>query len=527
VNAALEKKIPPRWLFAFGSTSKKLFSRQPVVDGSSFSQYLIAAAVVIAVTLAAFLFEPFVGIHSTAFIFLLVVVVMALFVGRGPTLLAATMSALLWDYYFLPPIYAFRITHLEDGILLGMYFGVSLVLGQLTARIRAQEKTERQREEHSTALYLLTRELTEATDPDQMLEKAVIQMERAFKAKIAVLVPDWTKRLKQYPHPASTLRINDQDREVAAWVFENGKSAGKFTDNLPLTGAFYLPLATSSETLGVIGLQFSQTFAPTIHQRNLLDAFVRQIALALDRHRLQEVSEKSKLLTESERLSKTLLNSISHEIRTPISAIKSATSNLIEFREAPLSESQQAMIAEIQEATERLNRLVGNVLEITRIESGRVKPKLNLYDVRDLIQVTLKETKKELAQHKVTLNVAADLPLVQMDFVLTQQALTNLLSNAAFHTPPGTAVQVNAAVEDHVLVLTVADRGPGIPPESIARIFDKFYRDPTAPAGGMGLGLSLVRGLVIAQGGRIQVENRPEGGAAFTICLPLNKISPN
>ncbi|MGA2175088.1 MAG: ATP-binding protein [Verrucomicrobiota bacterium] len=231
----------------------------------------------------------------------------------------------------------------------------------------------------------------------------------------------------------------------------------------------------------------------------------------------------AEVLAESERLSKTLLDSISHEIRTPLAVIQSATAYMAEFEKSDFSASQKAMIAEIQEATERLNRLVGKVIEITRLESGHVKPKFESCEVNDLIQMAEGETRKELAQHKLTIEIAPDLPQVPMDFELMLHSLTNLLSNAAFHTPAGTEVQLSVKVEAGTLLLIVADRGPGIPPESLPHLFEKFYRAPSARTGGTGLGLSLVKGFAEAHGGQVTAENRATGGAAFTIRLPLEQ----
>jgi two-component system sensor histidine kinase KdpD len=275
----------------------------------------------------------------------------------------------------------------------------------------------------------------------------------------------------------------------------------------------------------VIGLRPRSPLAP--YQRKLLDAFAKQIALALDRHRLREESEKAKLLAESERLSKTMLDSMSHEIRTPISVIKNATSNLLDVHEAPLTASQQQMVAEIVEANERLDRLVGKALDMTRLESGCVTPKITPCDVGDLVHVAVKETRKELGQHKVAVEMGTDLPLVAMDFVMTQQALMNLLSNAAIHTPAGTSVRVNARAENGQLILRVADKGPGVPADSIAHVFEKFYRCPHAPTGGTGLGLSLVKGFIEAQGGHVTAVNGEGGGAVFTIYLPLENVLLN
>jgi two-component system sensor histidine kinase KdpD len=450
-----------------------------------------------------------------------VVVVMAAYVGRGATLLATILSALLWDFFFEPPLYSFNIASGDDQLLFGLYIVISLVLGQLTVRIRRQEMEERERQERAEALQALTREVTEATGFDDMLARSARQTSTVFKAPIALLLPSSSGQLNS--HPAGTFTVPEQEIPTAGWACENGQAAGKFTANFPMASALYLPLAASGAKMGVIGLQLSQPAAPTVHQRNLLDAFAEQIALAINRYHVQEISEKAKLLTESERLSKTLLNSISHEIRTPLAIIQTATAYMLDFERRGFSDSQRKMLAEIQEATDRLNRLVGKVLEITRLESGHVKPIFKASEVSELVEMAEGETRKELARHQLTIDLAPDLPPVAMDFELMLHSLTNLMSNAAFHTPEGTKVRVEANVEDGTLRLIVADEGPGIPPESMPHLFEKFYRAPNARTGGTGLGLSLVKGFVEAHGGRVTAENRTAGGAAFTIRLPLNQ----
>lgn len=491
---------------------------------TALSQYAMAVTVVLLVSLANCSLKPIVGVHATALIYLLAVVVLALFVGRGPVFLAATLSALIWDYYFLPPVFEFRVTTFEDGALVVTYFVVALVLGELMSRTREQEEARRQGEVRATALYVLTRELAALTDLDVTLPKVVRQMREIFDAEITLVLEGSPKRLAADAHPSSSFEMNAAERKAAVRVFEYGQWAGQFTGNPMAAQALYAPLVTGEAIVGVVGLKFNQSASPTTIQRELLIAFAQQIALALDRIRLRETSERARLLAESERLSKTLLNSISHEIRTPIAAIKSATGNLAELSEPPLSEPQHAMLAEIHEANDRLDRLVGKVLEIARLESGSVKPKATLCDVTDLIHMAVKETRKELAQHKLTVDIAPGLPLVPMDFVLTQQTLTNLLSNAAFHTPAGTAIQLTARADGGKLTFVVADEGPGIPAESLPRVFEKFYRGTNAAAGGTGLGLSLVKGFIEAQGGTVHVQNRATKGAAFTLCLPLAKL---
>jgi two-component system sensor histidine kinase KdpD len=489
---------------------------------STLREYLIAVAIVGAVAWLAKYAVPLLGYRAIAWVFLAVVVVMAVFVGRGATLLAAIVSALVWDYFFEQPLYSFYIASTEDRILFLTYVVIAVTLGQLVAQIRAQEKVERERQERATVLQVLTRELAEAADFDEMLKRAVQYTAGIFNAEIAILLPSYSGELCL--HPASTFKIAQDEYPLAARVFDQGKAADKFAPNSSLRATVYMPL-THGATAGVIGVRFKESRAPTSYQRNLMGAFSQQIAAVIQRYQMQEVSEKARLLAESERLSKTLLNSISHEIRTPLAVIQTATTHMVEFRDPPLSAFQKMMITEIQEATDRLNRLVGKVLDMTRLESGRLKPKFDICEVSELVMMAEAETRKELAQHKLKIELAADLPPVPMDFELMLHSLANLMSNAAFHTPAGTEVKVTAAVKDRTLRLAVADHGPGIPAESIAHVFEKFYRAPTARTGGTGLGLSLVKGFVEAHGGRATAENRTGGGAVFTISLPLKDIS--
>ena len=241
---------------------------------------------------------------------------------------------------------------------------------------------------------------------------------------------------------------------------------------------------------------------------------------------MSDAEQNARLVAESERLGRTLLNSISHELRTPIAAITSAVSGLSDVGGDADLTLRRAFTDEIREASQRLNRLVGNLLDMTRLESGHLKPRLEWCDVADLVNVARGQLGRELADHPVTIGLPPGLPLVQMDFVLMEQVLVNLLLNAAQHTPAGTRVQIAAATEGRELVLSVADSGPGVPPSALPHLFDKFYRAPGAPAGGSGLGLSIVKGFVEAHGGRVSAQNRPSGGAEFILRLPLGEPPP-
>ena len=297
-------------------------------------------------------------------------------------------------------------------------------------------------------------------------------------------------------------------------------------------------LLAGDHTVAVLSLHFKDRAPLATEQRDLLDSFVRQIALVLDRQRLRDAEQQAKLVSESERLSKTLLNSVSHEIRTPLAAISNAAGNLGEAQRGALNEFQQTMVDEIQEASKRLNRLVGNLLNMTRVESGHVKPKLDWCDVADLIQATLKEIERDMSRHGVTLTLAQDLPLVRMDFVLMQQVLTNLLLNVAAHTPPGTPVNIDARVDSGSLALAVSDQGPGLPPETqrqhrARRLWPRlgpgddlrasFTARPPLPRVGLGSAWRLSKALLKPKADRFKQKT----SRAEEFALPFARQSPN
>ena len=479
---------------------------------AEWPQYFKAAAVVGAVTLLNKALAGLIGTRTVGLIYLMTVVGVALFFNRGPVYLAATVSALAWDYLFLPPPLTFNISSFEDAVMFAMYFIVALAMGHLISRIRAKERTDRRREEQSTAMYLLTLELGDASTWEEIERATVSNVERAFKAEAALLLPDAGGEL-----PGG---LPEKELGAAVWAYEHGQPTGRFTDTLPMSEAMYLPLHTGSSALGVLRLRWRRSSPPTIEQRTMLDGFQRHISLVVDRQRLRDAKAQSRLLAESERLSHSLLNAVSHELRTPIAAISTAASGWNPSLDPAV---QNALAAEIREATDRLSRLVSNLLDMARLESGHVKPRADWCDVNDIVNAALKRVGGELAARDVSAKVPAGFPLVRADSRLIEQALVDLLLNAAMHTPAGTPVELMAAVEDQSVAITVADRGPGLSAEAMPRIFDKFYRAPGAGAGGTGLGLSIVKGFVEANGGHVRAVNRPAGGAAFTIYLPLQE----
>jgi len=504
------------------AASRKL--QPPRLHASDLRGYFVACSVVAIVTALNLVLQRWIGYEPVSLIYLMTVVGLGLFVGRGPTLAAAAITAMSWNFFFTEPRFMLRIGSAADTMMFVTYFVVALAMGHLTARLRAQQAAERDREERATALYLLTRELAEAKDFAELLGAVIRQLGTVFKADIAVLLPERRGGEELVPYPFGTLDLSEKEASVAAWAFRHAKPAGHDTDTLPSAEALYWPLVTPTGCIGVIGLRLKDRRSLSLQQRNLLDSFLRQIALVLDRQQLRETETEGKLLAESERLGKTLLNSVSHELRTPLAAITSAVSGL--HGGGPLTPTQAALAGELDEATSRLNRLVRNLLDLSRLEAGHLHPNLDWQDVGDLIRSALQNLGRTLAAHPVQVDVAPNLPPAKLDPALTEQILANLLSNAAVHTPVGTPIEVCARVESGYLVLEVADRGPGLPPGDATRLFDRFQRGSNAAPGGTGIGLSLVKGFAEALGGAATAANREGIGAIFTVRLPLTKMPP-
>jgi two-component system sensor histidine kinase KdpD len=482
---------------------------------SSPREYAVAAGTVAVITLLGRLLaaETYLAV---GLVYLLAIIMLSLRVGRGPVLAAGILSALTWDFLFIPPQFTFAISKVEDATLFGTYFVVALVAGHLTSRIRAQAHNEQMREERATALFELTRALAEARTLDDAVFAALRQADELFGAKTALLLTD--EAGNAVPHFAGSFALDDKERGVAEWVNRNRRAAGRFTDTLPGSAAFYLPLVREDRAVGALGIVVPPERTLTLAQRDLLETFARQLALNVEGEHLRAAGEREKLLAESDKLHRVLLDSVSHELRTPLAVITGALENLT----GATPELRAELVNEGRAAARRLNRLVGNLLDQTRLESGTLKPRLDWCDARDLVNAALDGVRDALAGHPLEVVLPDDMPPVRADFALMEQALANLLLNATRHTPAGTQVFLAAGIERSGTraFFTVADRGPGFPLEMRERLFKKFERGDAAHAGGLGLGLSIVRGFVTAQGGDVMVGENPGGGAVFTIYLP-------
>jgi two-component system sensor histidine kinase KdpD len=473
----------------------------------------VAVAVALLTLVGASLPEDY--YQGLGFVYLLVVILLSLRIHRGAALFAGILSVAVWDYVSIPPQWSFVIDKLSDALLLGPCFVVAIVLSQVTVWIREQTREEQAREQRATALFNLTRLLAAARTLDEAAVTSLRQLEQQLGGQVALaLFRDDGGPLAL--HAASAFAFKDKELAAVESALRLRRPIGRGAD--ADCAGYYFPLLREERVLGVLGILLPERMVLGPRPRELLEVFVGQLALIVEREHLRASSEREKLLAESAKLHRTLLESVSHELRTPLAVITSALENL---READAA-LRANLFEEAHTATRRLNRLVGNLLDQTRLESGALKPRLDWCDARDIVNAALDNVREALANRPLAITVPLDFPLVRADFALTEHALSNLLINAAQHTPPRTPIAVTAGIEEGGarVYFQVADGGPGIPPASRERLFQKFTRGDAARPGGLGLGLALVRGFITAQGGEVVLGDNPSGGAMITLYLP-------
>jgi two-component system sensor histidine kinase KdpD len=501
---------------------KNLRSRKIFVSQSGWMQYLLSAIIVVIINFICYSFYKGIGYQVVSLLFLFTVSMLPLFgFGPGPTLLAALLSALSWDYFFIPPQYTFHIAKIEDFLMFVMYFIVAFVTGVLSARIRQKGMIARQREERTNALYNLLKELSAAPGINEVAEITIRNIEQVFDVEAILFFLNKEGNLSTKQHVASTFSIDEVEWNIAQWVFLNSIKAGKFTDTLPYSSSTYYPIASSRNKLGVIGIRTFNEEQLSADQLTLLDAFITQITTIVEREYLNDFAKQSLLIAESEKLYKTLFNSISHELKTPITTIIGAASSLSSDSFSNNPELGKNLSMEINIAAERLNRLVENLLDMARLESGTLKLKLDWNDISDLVYDSVHRLKTELVNHKVNIAVAKDIKLFKFDFGLMEQALINIIHNSVIYTPDGSQIKIDVRKNIDECIIKIADNGPGFPAESLPKLFQKFYRIPGSKTGGTGLGLSIAKGFIDAHKGSITAGNRSKGGACFTIKIPL------
>ncbi len=496
--------------------------------------YLRSAGLVALATLLGLPFRPFIEPTNLVMLYLLAVVLAALSLGRAPAIVASILSVIAFDLVFVPPFYTFVVADAQFLITFMGLLGVGLVITSLAARAHEQARSAQRRETHTAVLYELSRDLAAAVGLAQLTRIVVRHVEQIMSGHAAVFV-DAGERIEL--HDASADFSFDADEyAVATWTFEHNEPAGRGTETLAGADGYYLPLKTARDVVGVLGVVFDEADnaddTMTAEQRRLLESFASQAAVAIERALLAERAQEAQLLQETEKLQTALLNSISHDLRTPLASITGSLSSLRDDEYLLNERARRDLVKNAYEEAERLNRLVGNLLDMTRLEAGALKIGDAPVDIGDVVGVALSHVESRLGKRDVVLEIPDDLPLVPADFVLLVQVLVNLIENADKYAPPGSAVTIRSCVREDELLVQVLDRGPGIPQGELGRVFEKFYRSegtrlaqgdrlPAQGRPGTGLGLSISKGIVEAHHGRIWAENRSGGGAVFTVALPL------
>jgi two-component system sensor histidine kinase KdpD len=487
--------------------------------------YLLASAVVAAFSVVARLAVPYLEPADLVMIYLVGILVVSTRVGYGPSLFAALVSVLAYDFLCVPPYFTFAVADFSHVITFGVMLLVAFVLTTLTNRVRLHGIAASEREQRTAALYAFGRDLAASRDPVRLGASAVRHIEEVFQAKATVLLGEPDGKLHALePHGD----LDAKEMSVAQWVFDRRQPAGIGTHTLPSSKGIYLPLVASrgGGAVGVLGVVPASGAAFSQEQRALLDTFANQSALALERAALAEEAEQARLATESEQIRNALLSSVSHDLRTPLAGIIGAASTLLEDTRH-FGAGDRELLATIHEEARRLNRLVANLLEVTKLESGHLDLKREWQPIEESLGAALNRLDESLRGREVTTHVAEDLPMVAIDGVLMEQVFINLIENALKYTPPSTPIAIDMRREPDAVAVSITDAGRGIAAGDEERIFEKFYRaESRGLQGGSGLGLTIARGIVAAHGGRIWAENAPSGGAVFRFTIPMIGAPP-
>lgn len=497
--------------FQFGKQARRL---------SLLKSYAQAAGLVLIATLIGLVIQPFFSSTNLVMVYLLAVVIVAIRAGYGPAVAASMLSVLVFNYFFVPPQLTLRVADAEYLLTFAGLFIVGVVIANLTTQVLEQAEEAREREAQTAALYALSKDLAITTNLDATVRTILAHIQGTFHTEVAIyLRRDTQLSLSSTTSPLLAAAVTTHALERACQLNE----PVEITVNTPdLERLLAIPLRTAQGTLGVIVLGMSPSFALAAHHF-ILSAFTNQAALAIEAAQLAETARMAQLLHERDKLHTALLNSISHDLRTPLVSITGALSSLQTHAMLYDEQARHDLIEGAWQEAQRLNRLVANLLEMTRIEAGAVQLNQEYFDVAEIIGVARAQLKERLKDRTLDVTIAPELPLVYVDISLMTLVLVNLLDNVLKYSAQELPIEINADMQGARVILEVADHGPGIPEADLPHIFEKFYRSPNSQhIRGTGLGLSICEGIVEAHGGVIQAANRAEGGAVFSIALPVH-----
>ncbi len=508
-----------------GKTAVQTAARQEPFNPRPYLMALLFVAIGLG---AAELIRPVFGIENVDLVFLTAVVSVAVRYGLWPSLAASVAASLSYNFFFLPPVYTFTITDPTNVAAFFFFMLIAILVSNVAARVRSQADTAIGRVRTTESLYAFSRKLAGTATLDDVLWATAYQAALMLKVRVVLLLPEEGVLTVKAGYPPED-ELDKADLAAANWAWGNDRAAGRGADTLPGAKRLFLPMRTGRGPIGVIGIDDDRTgplLAPD--QRRLLDALMDQGALAIERVQLVEDMDRVKRTVESDRLRSALLTSISHDLKTPLASVLGAASTMRDLASGLSDAEKGDLLATVIDESERLNRFIANLLDMTKLESGAIVPNTALHDVGEIVGSVLRRASKILARHRVSLELAADLPMLQLDAVLFEQVLFNLLDNAAKYAPADTTISIRSLRERDFVCLQIIDEGDGFPPAELEMVFDKFYRaqkgDHVRP--GTGLGLAISRGFVEAMHGTILAANRSDrSGAVLTIRLPIPAAS--
>ncbi len=518
------------------ASSQQFAERSLAIDNESTSArnftmpYLWTVAACILTALISTLLLPHLDLANIVMLFLLAEVFIAVRFGRGPAVLAAFLSVAVFDFFFVPPRFSFAVSDVQYLVTFSVLLVVGLIVGQLTSGLRFQAKIAAHREGRARALYEFARELSGALQTEQIFEITQSFIQRTFRAKAILLLPDEAARLSlptQVDNKNAYKRENGKDAAeleigIAQWAFDRATPAGIGTDTLPASTYFYLPLVAPMRTRGVLAIQpENRRWILIPEQRQQLDTFAALAAIALERVHYIEVAQDALVRMESERLRNSLLAALSHDLRTPLTSLVGLSESLT-MSKPTLTSSQQELALALHDEALRMGNLVANLLDMARIQSGEVKLNLQWQEFEEVVGSALRASQSALGRHEIKTKLAHDLPLVRFDAVLIERVLCNLVENAAKYTPADSRIVIKAEISGLYLEVAIYDNGPGLPVGQEKAIFEKFTRGERESAtSGVGLGLAICRAIVEAHQGTIRAAHSPDGGASINFTLPL------
>jgi two-component system sensor histidine kinase KdpD len=490
-------------------------------------EYVYALTGVSLATAVAWAMAPYFGSANLIMMYLIAVIIIAIQCGRGPSILASVMSVATFDFFFVPPYFSFAVSDIQYLLTFAVMLIVALVISNLAVRIREQAELARYRERRTGVLYAMSRDLATNRGTAMLVQVAVNHLREVFDGQVAIFIADAEKKVRLQRSEQLYFELDPKEAGVAQWVFDHNERAGLGTDTLPGASALYLPLVGSTGPIGVVAVRPKDTaLLLDPEQLHLLESLVNQVALAIERTRLSEEAQQAHVRVETERMRNAILSSVSHDLRTPLATITGAASSLLDERSQLNPRDRLELCRSIYREADRLDRLLKNLLDMMRIEAGAVHLNKEWHPLDEIVGAALSRLEERLRSYTVKTGFPPDLPMVQIDGVLLEQVVLNLLENAAKYAPPGSLIELSASAGDREVVVEIADRGQGIPVGEEVRIFDKFYRAKPAREGGVGLGLTICRGIIEAHGGRIWAENRSGGGAVFRFAIPLSEEQP-